>query len=70
MTGAESGEETSQDGEDLVYDGVCPVCGEEFTDGFDDVDEGACIEEVRLCVIEKDGDEIGECLLHLPEETA
>jgi len=55
--------------EDLIHDGICPVCGEEFTDGFEDVSEGQSIEGVRLCVIEKDGDdEIGECLLHLPDD--
>lgn len=55
--------------EDLIHDGVCPVCGEEFTDGFEDVTEAESIEGVRLCVIEKDGEgEIGECLLHLPDD--
>jgi hypothetical protein len=55
------------DSEQLIHDGVCPVCGEEFTDGFEHVAEAESIEGVRLCVIEKDGgDEIGECLLHLP----
>jgi len=57
------------DSENLVHDGVCPVCGEEFTDGFEGIAEGQSVEGVRLCVIEKDEDgEIGECLLHLPDD--
>jgi hypothetical protein len=53
--------------QDLAYGGVCPVCGEEFVDGFDDVEEGESIEGVRICITEKDGND-GECLMHLPEE--
>lgn len=54
---------------DLAYGGVCPVCGEEFEDDFEDVEAGEPIEGVRLCVVEMDGEaEIGECLLHLPDD--
>jgi len=51
--------------EDLVYGGVCPVCGDEFTDGFERLHdlEGESIEGVRICVI----DPPEECLFHLPE---
>jgi hypothetical protein len=56
------------DGSDggLAYGGVCPVCGEEFVDGFDALDAGES-REARICIVEK-GDSRGECLLHLPEE--
>lgn len=57
------------DQENLIHDGVCPVCGEEFTDGFENIGEAESIEGVRLCIIKKDGSkEIGECLLHLPDD--
>lgn len=69
MTDAESGEASDHGDEELVHNGICPVCGEEFTDGFDDIAEAESVEGVRLCVIEKDSDaEIGDCLLHLPED--
>jgi len=52
--------------EDLVYGGVCPVCGDEFTDGFERLQDlkGESIEGVRICVI----DPPEECLFHLPED--
>lgn len=54
---------------ELLHGGVCPVCGEEFGDGWGDFEEGDQIEDVRMCVIEKnDEDEIGESIIHLPEE--
>ncbi|UXF50818.1 MAG: hypothetical protein HQRvContig01_32 [Haloquadratum phage sp.] len=53
--------------EHLAYGGVCPVCGDEFTDGFDDLDEGESVEAVRLCVVEKDDDGAGDGLFHLPQ---
>lgn len=53
----------------LIHDGVCPVCGEEFGDGWETFDEGNSIEDVRMCVVEKDDEgEIGESIVHLPEE--
>ncbi len=40
-----------------------------FNQDGEHVAEGQSVEGVRLCVIEKDGDgEIGECLLHLPDD--
>jgi hypothetical protein len=55
--------------QELAYGGVCPVCGEEFTDGFEHVEEGESIEGVRICITEKVEDsKDGECLMHLPEE--
>jgi len=52
----------------LLYDGECPVCGDEFVDGFESVDAGEQIDGVRICVVEKDGtDEIGEAIMHLPD---
>lgn len=57
------------DSEDLIYGGECPVCGEEFTDGFEDVEGGESIEGVRLCIIEKENEkDVGSCLMHLPED--
>lgn len=55
--------------EDLIHGGECPVCGEEFGDGFDDIEEGEQINDVRVCVIEKDGDgEMADGIIHLPWE--
>lgn len=53
---------------ELAHGGVCPVCGDEFTDGFDDLAEGESVEGVRLCVIETDGDGTGDGLFHLPQD--
>lgn len=55
--------------ENLVYDGVCPVCGEEFEDGMNDFDEGETYRDVWVCIIEKpeDGDEGGSMLIHREE---
>ena len=52
--------------EHLAYGGVCPVCGDEFTDGFERLKdlEGESIESVRICVI----DPPEETLIHLPED--
>jgi len=67
--------EEAQDGagvertDTVVYDGICPVCGEEFTDGFDDLEVGESIEGVRLCVLETNQeDQTGNALFHLPED--
>jgi len=40
--------------DELIYGGVCPVCGEEFTDGWTAIKdmEGESIENVRVCVVE------------------
>lgn len=56
----------SDDREGLVYGGVCPVCGDEFTDGFNRLEdfEGESIDGVRMCII----DPPEECLFHLPED--
>lgn len=50
--------------DDLVYGGVCPVCGDEFIDGYNDLEEGESYEG-RICVtdIGEDGD--GAMLVHL-----
>lgn len=52
--------------DELAYGGVCPVCGDEFTDGFERLQdlENESIEGVRLCVI----DPPKETLIHLPED--
>lgn len=54
--------------EDLIYGGVCPVCGEEFTDGAKIVDEyvGESV-DIKMCITEgiEGGD--GSALMHLPE---
>lgn len=52
--------------DDLVYGGVCPICGDEFTDGFERLNDmqGESIEGVRICII----DPPEENLFHLPED--
>ena len=56
--------------DDLIYDGECPVCGEPFGCGFDDIDEGDQIDNARICVVEKrdDGSEMKDGIIHLPSE--
>jgi hypothetical protein len=56
------------DGKPELYNGgVCPVCGDEFVDGFAQLEEGesyqakVCIEEVNA-----PGEEGGFALFHLP----
>jgi len=51
--------------EDLIYDGVCPICGYEFIDGFSDLEKAESYDG-RICVIEKEGDR-GEMLVHIDE---
>jgi len=36
---------------DLINDGVCPVCGDEFVDGFDELGEGET-HNARVCIVE------------------
>lgn len=53
--------------EDLAYGGVCPVCGEEFIDGFGRLNEGESYDG-RICVVEKNEETAdGEMLVHLEE---
>ena len=49
--------------EDLIYDGECPVCGEEYTDGwtFTKANEGESIEGVKICIV----DHPDKVLMHL-----
>jgi len=49
--------------DDLAYGGVCPVRGEAFVDGYGDLAEGESY-DVRMCVVEIDGDE-AESVIHL-----
>jgi len=58
--------EHADEDDDLAYGGVCPVCGDKFTDGFERLQDlkGESIEGVRICVI----DPPEECLFHLPED--
>lgn len=53
---------------ELAYGGVCPVCGEEFDDGFDDLEDGESYEGVRICIVDK-GAEEGEALIHVPDNS-
>lgn len=51
--------------EHLWNDGICPVCGEEFIDGFGPLTEGESYDG-RICVTDKDeetGD--GHMLVHI-----
>jgi len=52
--------------EDLAYGGICPICGDGFTNGIKRLKglEGESIEGVRICVI----DPPEETLFHLPED--
>lgn len=62
---------SDQETEELVHDGVCPVCGEEFGDGFGDIEEGESIDDARICVIEKDSEgEMADGIIHLPGEVS
>lgn len=64
MSDADAG---GQHDEDLAYGGVCPVCGDEFTDGFDELQEGESREDVRVCVVELEDGE-ADALFHLPDD--
>ena len=50
--------------DDLVYGGVCPVCGEEFEDGYENLEENESY-DARICVDEVDGKGEGKMLVHL-----
>lgn len=51
--------------EDLVYNGICPVCGDAFIDGFGDLEEDESYEG-RICVTHRDEEsEQGKMLVHL-----
>lgn len=50
--------------DDLVYGGICPVCDEPFTDGYDEIEEGHSY-EARICVTHKDGKDEGKMIVHL-----
>jgi len=52
--------------EDLIYGGICPVCGEEFVDGFSEMEENTSYDG-RICVDEINGDGEGKMLVHLSE---
>ena len=53
-----------QDTEDLYNGGICPVCGEEFVDGFDRMEEQTSY-EAKVCVTEVNDKETGHCLIHI-----
>jgi len=55
--------------DELVHDGVCPVCGDEFADGFNEIEQGESVDGVRICIVDKGAAE-GEALIHLPESHA
>ena len=54
--------------ENLLYGGICPVCGDEYTDGLDRLSESKSFDEVRLCVVEKDENGDWNGLFHLPDD--
>lgn len=51
--------------EHLIYDGICPICGGEFIDGYGALEEGESY-NARICVDEVDGEGDGKMLVHLP----
>lgn len=56
--------------EHLWNDGICPVCGEEFIDGFGPLNEGESYDG-RICVTEKnEGTGDGHMLVHLRDVDA
>jgi hypothetical protein len=52
--------------DELAYGGVCPVCGDEFIDGFGELEEMETYDG-RICVIETGTDGTGKMLVHLPD---
>jgi len=50
----------------LIYGGVCPVCGDEFSDGWSRLEgmDGETIENVKICVVEFPD----TALFHLPDD--
>lgn len=55
------------DDADLAHDEECPVCGTEYGDGFDRIEEGQTIEDVRLCVIDMtEENHVADSIIHLP----
>lgn len=58
------------DDRDLINDGVCPVCGDEFVDGFDELEEGET-HDARVCIVEHaEMLDHGQMLVHLEENDA
>lgn len=57
---------TNSSDEELAYGGVCPVCGDEFEDGFDRLDEDESY-QVKMCVVERERED-AEALFHLPDQ--
>lgn len=56
---------------EILHGGECPVCGDEFGCGFDDIKEGESIDGARICVIEIDEDGgMGDGIIHLPQEVS
>jgi len=57
--------------DDLIYRGVCPVCGEKFVDGMDEFEEGESY-DATVCIVEKppDGGEGGSMLIHSDDPDA
>jgi len=57
--------EEPQKREHLAYDGICPVCGEEFIDGFGPLEEHRSYDG-RICIVEKNAEtNDGKMLVHL-----
>jgi hypothetical protein len=47
----------------------CPVCGEEYGDGFEELEENESIEGAKVCIVEKfDENGTGNAIIHLPWE--
>jgi len=60
-------EDASGERDDLAYGGVCPVCGDEFNDGYEGLEVGESYQG-RICIVEKDGKGNGSMLIHIEED--
>ena len=52
--------------DNLAYGGVCPVCGKEFYDGFDELREYESY-DARICITDKYENGEGSMLVHLED---
>ena len=58
--------DSSEDRETGIYGHFCPVCGVEFTDSVDDLEENESY-SARICVDQADDESDGKMHVHLSE---